>query len=100
MKTAQSDFKLGTQGQVLGFIGNGGLEKPHFINSTLWKNNPNPDNEIMVDAYNFFSGICYGYIAFFQFGTNKWNIKSFKKNRNPDSRNLPFKGLDKIIEDV
>lgn len=65
MRAARSDFSLGTQQQVIGFIGNRGLESPKFINSKLWDKNPDPQNEIMVDAYAFFSGYIYGYIAFF-----------------------------------
>ncbi len=91
--TAESDFNLPTQKQVLEFIGNGGLEKPAFINSEVWDKNPEPKQAIMIDAYSFYSGFLYGYIAFrFQPKTGKWAIKSFKKNRDPDTRNLAFKG--------
>lgn len=90
--TARSDFNLNTQKNTLHFISNGGLEKPSFINSRIWENNPNPEKIIMVDAWEFFSGYIYGYIAFFhQPLTNKWIIKSFKKNTNPDPRNLAIK---------
>ncbi len=89
--TAKSDFNLHTQPAVLGFIGNGGLDRPAFINSALWHKNPIPENPIMVDAYNFFSGMTYGYLAFlFQPLTKKWIIKSFKQNEGADPRNLPF----------
>jgi hypothetical protein len=45
----------------------------------------------MVDAYAFFSGIIYGYIAFVYITkTEKWLIKSFKKHEDPDPRNLVF----------
>lgn len=92
METAKSDFNLNTQKEVLAFIGNGGLESPCLINSKQWENNPNPGNPIMVDAYDFYSGSIYGYIAFFyQTTTKKWIIKSFKKNSEPDTRNLAFK---------
>lgn len=42
IKTAPADFNLHTSAKVLEFIGNGGLERPHFINSKIWKNNPEP----------------------------------------------------------
>ncbi len=92
METAKSDFNLNTQKGVLEFIGNRGLESPCFINSKKWEKNPKPNHPIMVDAYNFYSGFIYGYIAFFyQPVTKKWIIKSFKKNSKPDIRNLAFK---------
>ncbi len=92
METAKSDFNFNTQEEVLGFIGNGGLELPCLSNSKPWGNNPMPENPIMVDAYHFYSGSTYGYIAFFyQPTTKKWVIKSFKKNSEPDTRNLAFK---------
>lgn len=92
METAKSDFNLSTQEGVLSFIGNGGLESPCAINTKQWENNPDPNNPIMVDAYDFYSGSIYGYIAFFyQPTTKKWIIKSFKKNSEPDTRNLAFK---------
>jgi len=43
----------------------------------------------MVDSYEFYSGTTYGYIAFFQ-GSERWVIKSFKKNKEPDIRNKIF----------
>jgi len=98
MDTARTDFNLNTQIQVLGFIGNGGLENPCFINSKPWENNPHPHNGIMVDAYSFYSGSLYGYFAFFQSTTGKWVIKSFKKNRNTDPRNFAIRDeLSKLI---
>ncbi|MFH1652614.1 MAG: hypothetical protein ABIE74_01005 [Pseudomonadota bacterium] len=91
MKTAKLDFNLYTQDKVLSFIGNGGLESPKFANTERWIKNPDPKNPIMVDSYNFFSGLDYGYLAFlFQLKFKKWFIKSFKKNDKPDPRNLPF----------
>lgn len=97
MKTAEKDFNLYPQQRVLEFIGNGGLAQPHFINSKPWDNNPNPENEIMVDAYGFFSGFNYGYVAFFRPVISKWIIKSFKKNTDPDPRNLALReGLGQI----
>ena len=53
----------------------------------------------MVNAYSFYSGLIYGYIAFFfQPKTSIWTIKSFKKNQEPDTRNLAFKeSLSKLV---
>jgi hypothetical protein len=91
METARSDFKLATQDKVLEFIANGGLEKPTFINKKEWENNTDNSVVIMVDAYAFFSGILYGYIAFVYIKkTSRWLIKSFKKHEGPDPRNLVF----------
>lgn len=48
----------------------------------------------MVDAYGFYSGTTYGYIAFmFQPKTNKWIIKSFKKNDRQGPKYFPFGDL-------
>lgn len=100
MLTARSDFNLNTQANVLEFIANGGLEKPTYINKKEWENNPNKQVEIMVDAYAFFSGLIYGYIAFVYVAkTKKWIIKSFKKHEGPDPRNLVFLGpLSKLLD--
>lgn len=100
METAKSDFNLMTQERVLQFVGDDGLEKPSFINSKPWENNPDPATPIQVDAWGFFSGLLHGYIAFFfQPKTKKWNIKSLKKNTDSDPRNLALKdGLKKLLE--
>ena len=97
--TAGTHFNLPTQEQVLDFISNDGLEKPQYINSEAWDKNPEPQNIIMIDAYSFYSGLLFGYIAFlFQPKTGKWVIKSFKKNREIDTRNLAFLGpLTKLL---
>lgn len=89
--TAKADFNLNTQKQILDFIANGGIESPNLQNVKLWENNPDPDNPIWADAYDFFSGFQFGYIAFsFRPKIKKWNIKSFKNNIKSDPRNLPF----------
>ena len=94
---ARADFNLNTQASVLQFIANDGLDKPEFINSKCWKNNPlRMQGEIMVDAWSFFSGYTRGYIAFFQSssGPCSWIIKSFKRddkrNERKGSRSLTF----------
>lgn len=86
-QTARSDFGLNTAAAVLEFVAEGGLESPSFISSSVWLNNPDPANTIMVDSYDFHSGpTLYGYIAFLKAPTGKWLIKSFKKNDKPDPR--------------
>jgi hypothetical protein len=96
--TARKDFNLKTAGKVVQFIGRGGLEKPRLINSKPWENNPEPIYPIMVDAYSFYSGFIFGYLAFFYNPKiKKWVIKSFKKNSDLDPRNLALaEGLRKI----
>ncbi|WP_131778375.1 hypothetical protein [Legionella bozemanae] len=97
-KTAKLDFNLKPKIKILKFIGNGGLERPHLINVKPWENNPNSTSIIMVDAYGFYSGEKYGYLAFFyQPITRKWILKSFKKNSQPDPRSLPFQSLGKLL---
>ncbi|MGJ0516009.1 MAG: hypothetical protein ACR65O_09730 [Methylomicrobium sp.] len=87
-KCARDDFGLNTKIAVLDFIASGGLETPHYINTKLWENNPDPATSIMVDAYSFYSGPKQGYIAFFfNPKTNKWLIKSFKLNKDFMPRN-------------
>lgn len=92
--TAKTDFNLNTQTKILEFIGNDGLENHYLLNVKQWENNPNPKIEIKVDAYGFYSGEKYGYIAFFfQPATGKWVIKSFKNNLLPDTRNPVFRDV-------
>jgi len=86
LKTAPSDFGLVTEKEILDFIGNGGLEKPEFANSEVWKNNPDPKQKIWVDSYNFYSGQDYGYLAFMKASTGKWIVKSLKKNERASPR--------------
>ena len=98
METAKSDFNFTTQAGILDFIAADGLESPHFINNKIWENNLDPSIKIMVDSYGFFVGMSYGYIAFlYQPKTSKWIIKSLKRNRDPDPRNLPLRGLGRLI---
>ncbi|MFZ2171936.1 MAG: hypothetical protein WAW61_20130 [Methylococcaceae bacterium] len=86
--SAREDFGLTTQKDVIDFIYNDGLESPHHINTTTWKNNPNQSCLIQVDAYSFYSGPKHGYMAFFFSPmTNKWLIKSFKLNKDALPRN-------------
>ena len=91
-------FNLNTITSILNFITKGGLENPQFINSKLWEKNPEKSLTIMIDAYGFFSGTKYGYIAFrFHPKLGGWYIKSFKKNKEIDPRNLALaKQLNKL----
>jgi hypothetical protein len=79
--SARLDFRLQTKAEVKAFIGNG-LEKPEYINTEPWDNNPfkltHPSD---VDAYSFTSGRVTGYIAYCpNTKMNNWRLKSFKKN--------------------
>ena len=83
----QRDFNIKEMSQGIEFIQYDGLEDPTFIKIKPWVNNPEPQNEIMVYSWSFYSGPKYGYLAFFyQPKTSKWVIKSFKNNTNPDPR--------------
>lgn len=96
--TAESDFNLKTNSEILGFIFNGGLEKPKYIKTKPWENDPK-NSGIMVDSYNFYSGNTKGYIAYlYQPETKKWLLKSFKKDNPPGGKNLPFEGLKQMLE--
>ncbi len=86
LKTAPADFGFALETDILAFIGNGGLEKPEFANTEPWRNNPKPEQEVLVDSYNFYSGLDYGYIAFMRAVTGVWIVKSLKKNEKPSSR--------------
>jgi hypothetical protein len=87
--TARSDFGLNTEGDILGFVANGGLESPKHIRTALWEKNPHPDQPVSINSFGFFSGTKFGYIAFgFVPKTRKWILKSLKKNEQPDPRNL------------
>ncbi|EKE07799.1 MAG: hypothetical protein ACD_17C00512G0002 [uncultured bacterium] len=94
-------FKILTEKALLAFINTGMLEDPKYINTRPWELNPHKPPDIMVEAFSFYSGKKYGYIAFmFIPKMQKWRIKSFKKNRDQDPRQLktallhsPFAGL-------
>jgi hypothetical protein len=89
--TARRDFTLNSKKAILDFVSCGGLENPTYINTELWENNKVPATPILVDAYGFYSGAKYGYIAFLYSPITKmWIIKSFKLNNNPDPRNRVF----------
>ncbi|HEY8270781.1 MAG TPA: hypothetical protein VIG33_07810 [Pseudobdellovibrionaceae bacterium] len=102
---ARDHFNLKTKDETLHFISMGGVHGLGPDKTVPWKNNPNPQNPVMVDSYNFFAGSDYGYLAFmFQPLTNKWLLKSFKKNDKPDPRNTSIgdafkKALQLLKED-
>ena len=91
--TAKSEFRLKSKDDLIHFIGSGGISGLELANNAPWDKNPNKEQEIMVDSYDFFAGSDYGYLAFmFQPVTSKWLIKSFKKNNKPDPRNNTLMG--------
>jgi hypothetical protein len=97
LKDASEFFGLKTKTQLLGFICNGGLEKLEFQNSNHWKNNPDKEAPIYIDAYEFVTVCRLGYIAFMHNNkTKKWIIKSFKpsENSNPSMRIALMKARD------
>ncbi len=86
MEDARSDFGLYTRDELLKFISAGGLENLTFREQRSLEGNPSA----VVDSYNFHAGTKYGYLAFYYArATNKWIIKSFKLNTEPDPRTLP-----------
>lgn len=94
--SARIDFALDSKQKLIMFIGNKGLECPRFINAKPWENNPELI-EIMVDAYEFYAGADFGYMAFlYSPKLQKWLIKSFKKNQQEPARNLPFLELERL----
>lgn len=76
--TAERDFGLATEDQILRFIANNGLEKPRLKNRNPLESDP----KITAHAYTFCSGSRQGYISFY-WRIEKWTIKSFKNNTDP-----------------
>jgi hypothetical protein len=96
---ARSDFNLYTEAELLKFIGNSGLEKLTFINCKELEKWAGGSPSPMVDAYSFYSGDTFGYIAFYRGAAGRWLIKSFKKNFQSDDRFLPFAKLKALMEE-
>lgn len=97
LETAKTDFNLNTNSDVIYFVGNG-LDKPKFISSKKWENNPDKAKHIDVHNWSFYSNVKFGYLSFFfQPKNSMWNIKSLKLNEQPDERNLVFKDLKKLL---
>ena len=97
--SAQNDFSLATGDAVREFIANNGLEQPRHISTVPWENNPDKNQVVWVDSYEFFSGSLFGYFAFFKGLTGRWVVKSLKKNDQPDPRFLQMKAaLEKLKE--
>lgn len=89
LKDADKYFNLRTKNQILDFIYNDGLKNRFFINTNLWKQNPNKNKQIMVDNYEFVTGHKKGYLAFmYNNCTNKWIIKSFHLSENMNDQML------------
>ena len=89
LKDADKYFNLRTKNQILDFIYNDGLKNRFFINTNLWKQNPNKNKQIMVDNYEFVTGHKKGYLSFMYSNcTNKWIIKSFHLSENMNDQML------------
>ncbi len=83
---ARDDFNLSSKKNLLEFISNDGLESLKFVNTKPWGKNPNPQQEIFVDAYEFRSLSKLGYLAFmYNEKTSKWIIKSFHLSTNQNT---------------
>ena len=86
LNNAANIFNLRTKSDLFNFISNNGLEDMQFVNTKNWENNPDKNNPVKVDAYEFRSMSVLGYIAFFYNDkTKKWIIKSFhlSEHTNP-----------------
>ena len=81
LKDAQSIFHLYTKPELLGFIGNGGMEKLEFVNSKPLEKNIFTVAPV-IDAYEFYTRSILGYIAFYKSPNGKWVIKSFHQSEN------------------
>ena len=92
IQDAKRDFGLGSKQGILDFIVNGGLEKPSWFNCEKLDKNPFPGIEILVDAYEFYSGFKFGYLAFYK-NPKTCVLKSFKKSNRVDTRSFPFANL-------
>lgn len=84
LESAQKELGLLTQTSILQWIEANGIEKPSLANSTLYRKKP--ELNMMVDSYDFYSGLTYCYIAFMRNPRGLWLIKSLKKNEQPSPR--------------
>ncbi|MCI5218583.1 MAG: hypothetical protein D3914_05190 [Candidatus Electrothrix sp. LOE2] len=85
-KDADDQFNLASKSKLLEFINNDGLESLKFVNTKPWEKNPDRQQEIFVDAYEFRSLTKLGYIAFmYSQKTSKWIIKSFHLSKNQNT---------------
>jgi hypothetical protein len=50
INNAREQFGLNTEAELLGFIGNNGLQDLKYVNTKAWKYNQNSDAEIFIDA--------------------------------------------------
>lgn len=77
---AREIFGLNALSDLLGFIGQDGLESLDYVNTRPWHNAPPSEQppEVLVDAYKFVANGIEGYIAFGYLPNRKqWRIKSF-----------------------
>jgi hypothetical protein len=100
--SARLDFGLNTMESILEFVFHHGLENLKYQKTKPWEKNPDKTINIEVDSYAFSSGPKEGYIAFlFQPKTNKWIIKSFKKNiHSPLKNNSMAEQLKALMADI
>ncbi len=95
---ARKIFNLNNKPQILEFISNDGLENLRFINCKAWESNPDKNNPIMVDSYEFRTLGKLGYIAFMRNREN-WIIKSFHLSTNTNMTMFDALGRAGLIEE-
>jgi hypothetical protein len=59
---------------------NDSVQKPRHQSTRVWENNWDPTVIIWVDAFNFFSGPDYCYLAYMKGSTGTWLLKSLKRS--------------------
>lgn len=92
-------FNLENKTQIREFIANDGLEHLCFLNFKPWEHNPDKNNPIMVDGYEFRSLGKLGYIAFMRNRVGNWVIKSFHLSQNSNLTMLSALKKAGIIEE-
>lgn len=86
--SAGKDFQLYTKTELLAFICGNGLEPMDFVNTEVWRKNPDKSIILETDAYKFKALFRLGYIAIvYNHKTKMWIIKSFHLS---DDRNRAF----------
>ena len=98
-RDAQIQFGLNTKAELLGFIGNQGLQDLMYWNTELWRLNPRNGKDIFIDAYKFRSNQKTGYIAFMKGFTCKYAIKSFHLDHNKTSLKGMSINAGKLLKD-
>lgn len=88
--TAESDFGLASEAEVIAFIATpGGIENPRTKPTRNLQNNDS-GVPIPVYSYCFTSGAQRGYLAFY-FRNDSWSIKSFKRDEDPPMPTRPLR---------